>query len=351
MENSGTEPQKLSILNRIGSTLPRRIILILLLVAGTYLIIPRLAGVTDALKLMRQASALPLLAALACQGLSTLSHTYVVHRTLLAFGPRTGFWNVLQVTLASGFATVFIPSVGLSGLAVRNRYLGEYGYTTGAAILTFSLEMLGQSTAHCLIVGLALLRHILGGEAAPWRALVLLVSMVLLGIASLALLLSDPHKRDWRYALLEQVNRIRTRWSRLPLPASELEQRLSFLRQAMLALSSQAGLRLLLGNLGRVFGMALCLQMTLLAFDQVVPLHVTIISYSLSDVLGGASSLPAGLLVTETSLSALLVNAGLPLPVAVAATLTFRLITLWLPRTLGLGTWYNLQRHSARPLW
>jgi uncharacterized protein (TIRG00374 family) len=91
--------------------------------------------------------------------------------------------------------------------------------------------------------------------------------------------------------------------------------------------------------------------MTLLAFNRFVPLHVTIISYSLSDVLGGVSSLPAGLLVTETSLTALLANAGLPLPVAVAATLTFRLIALWLPRTLGLGTWYNLQRHSARPLW
>ena len=90
---------------------------------------------------------------------------------------------------------------------------------------------------------------------------------------------------------------------------------------------------------------------TLLAFDQAMPLHVTVIGYSLSDVLGGVSSLPAGLLVTETSLSALLANAGLPLPVAVAATLTFRLITLWLPRTLGLGTLYNLQRRSARPLW
>jgi hypothetical protein len=97
--------------------------------------------------------------------------------------------------------------------------------------------------------------------------------------------------------------------------------------------------------------MALCLHMTLLAFGRTVPFHVIIISYSLSDVLGGLSSLPAGLLVTETSLTALLANAGVPLSEAVAATLTFRLIALWLPRAIGLGTWYNLDRHSDRPLW
>jgi uncharacterized protein (TIRG00374 family) len=351
MENGGTEPQSLSSFNRIGSTLPRRILLILLLAAGAYLLIPRLAGVSDALRLIRQASALPLAAALASQVLSVLSHAYVVHRTLTTFGPRTGFWNVLQVMLASGFATVFIPSLGLSGLAVRNRYLGEYGYATGATLLTFSLEMLGQTTALCLIVILALLQYVFRGQAAPWQALALLMSIVLVGSAFLAFLLSDPQKRDWRYALLERVNRIRARWGRLPVPSSELERRLSALRQPVRSLTPQAALRLLLGNLGRTCGMALCLHMTLLAFGRTVPFHLIIISYSLSDVLGGLSSVPAGLLVTETSLTALLANAGVPLSEAVAATLTFRLIALWLPRAIGLGTWYNLQRHSDRPLW
>jgi uncharacterized protein (TIRG00374 family) len=130
-----------------------------------------------------------------------------------------------------------------------------------------------------------------------------------------------------------------------------LEQRLGVLREAVRTLTTEAGLRLLLGNLGRTLGGALTLQLTLLAFDQAIPLHQTIVSCRVSDVLGGLSSLPAGLLVTETSLSALLAQAGLPFPVALASTLTFRLIAVWLPRAVGLAAWFNLQRRSTRPLW
>jgi len=351
MGNDDTELQQHSIFNRIGSTLPRRFVLVLLLAAGVYLLIPQLAGVSDALRLIRQASALPLLAAVSCQAFSILSHTLVVQRILLAFAPRIPLRKVLQVTLASGFASMFIPSIGLSGLAVRGRYLGEHGYTVEATLFTFYLEAFGQATAYCLIVALALLWQTLGGQAVPWQPLALLVSITLLGSISLALILADPRRRDWRYALLAQVNKICTRGSRLPIPDSELEQRLTVARQSVLALSTQARLHLLLGNLGRGLGTALCLHMTLLAFDQHVPLHLTIINHTLSDMLGGASSIPGGLLVTETSLSALLANAGVPLSAAIAATLSFRLIALWLPRVLGLATWYNLQRHSARPLW
>jgi uncharacterized protein (TIRG00374 family) len=351
MRDDDTQRQQFSILNHIGSTLPRRIMLVLMLAAGAFLLVPRLEGVGDALRLTRQASVPPLLVALACEGLSILSHTYVVHRLLLAFGRFTSFWKVLQVALASGFATMFIPSVGVSGLALRSRYLGEYGYTTAATLLTFSLEGLLQAVSHCVIVILALLWHVWAGQAAPWWALALLLSMVLLGSVSLALLLSAPHKPDWRYALLARANRLRTRWGRLPIPTSELEKRLSTSRQAVLSLGTQAGVRLLFGNIGRTLGGALCLQFTLMAFGQAVPFHSTVISYSLSDILGGASSLPGGLFVTETSLSASLANSGVPLTAAVAATLTFRLMALWLPRALGLGTWYNLQRHSSRPLW
>ncbi|UCC76378.1 MAG: flippase-like domain-containing protein [Anaerolineales bacterium] len=350
MENDSTEPNPPQ-LDRIGRTGLRRILLVGLLLAGLYLLIPQLVDMTDALSLIRQASLLPVISSLVCQGVSYVSHAYVVRRILLAFGARLRLWRVLQITLASAFATMLLPSAGLSGIALRARYLNDDGCSLGETFLTSNLEALGQSAAYSLMVLGAFVVHLQRGQVPPWTSLALLASMAILGTLFLVVALSDPHKRDWRYALLVRLNAIRRRWGRTQVAATSLEQRLVTLRQAVRTLGSEAGAQLLLGNLGRaVFG-ALSLQLVLVAFGQAMPFHATVISFSLSDVLGGLTALPAGLLVTETTLTALLVRYGVSPSVALAATLTFRLIAVWLPRLVGVGAWINLQRQCSRPLW
>jgi len=350
MENDSTEGQA-SHFERIGRAGLRRILLVGLLLAGLYLLIPQLVDMTDALSLIQGASLLPVLGSLICQGASYVSHAYVVRRILLAFGPRLRLWRVLQITLASAFATMLLPSAGLSGIALRARYLSDDGCGLGETFLTSNLESLGQSAAYSLMVLGAFVLHLQQGQVPPWTSLLLLASVALLGALFLVVALSDPHKRDWRYKSLARVNAIRSRWGRSEVAASSLEQRLVTLRQAVRTLGSEAGAQLLLGNLGRaVFG-ALSLQLVLVAFGQAMPFYATIISFSLSDVLGGLTALPAGLLVTETTLTALLVRSGVSPSVALAATLTFRLIAVWLPRLVGVGAWINLERQCSRPLW
>jgi len=355
MNSDDTGPLKLSSVRLTGSTLFRRIVLILLLTVGAYLLLPCLAGIGNALQLVRQANGSYLVAAIAFQASSVLSHAYVVRKALLAFGPRTGFWHVLQIALAGAFATLLIPSAGLSGLALRARYLTENGYTVEASLCSFVLESVGLGIALSTLAAAAFLRLTLTGQQAPWWALALLLSTVLLGGALLAILAYAPRSGDplsrWLHTLLGPVNRIRARWGRPTLAASALEQRLDHLRQAVLALNAPARFRLLLASLARALGEVLCLHMTLMAFGQVVPLHVTVISHALSAALGWLSSSPGGLLVTESSLPALMASRGVPISAAIAAALVFRLIAFWLPRALGLGTWYNLQRHTSRSLW
>jgi uncharacterized protein (TIRG00374 family) len=101
----------------------------------------------------------------------------------------------------------------------------------------------------------------------------------------------------------------------------------------------------------RVVASALSLQMALKAFGETVPLWVTVSAFTVSDVLGYLSTLPGGLGVIDTSLMALLAGSGVSLEAATAATLTFRLLAFWLPRAAGVFAWFELQRHSARPLW
>jgi uncharacterized protein (TIRG00374 family) len=351
MKNNNHRFHQYSPFHRLGSTPLRRTVVILLLLMGTYLLIPRLAGLAETLELIPRANAPYLLAALVLQIVSVLVGAYLVHQMLPAFGPAMDFVRVLHVTQASSFASLFIPSAGLSSLAVRTRYLGENGCSVEGTFFIFALETLGQGLAISLWVALALLFVALKGADAPWWIVLLMTSVVLVGIAALAILLARPHKGDWRYRLLARLNKLLTRRGQFPFPSSAWEQRLGALRQGALTLNAQRRWHLLLGSMARVLMDMLCLQMTLLAFRQHLALSITIVSYGLSAILGFLSTSPGGLLVTEGSLSAILANRGVALPVAVAATLTYRLIAFWLPRLTGLISWYILQRQSTRPLW
>jgi len=303
---------------------------------------------------MWQASLPYILAAIALQTCSVLSQAYVVREMLLAFGPRIHLGDVLQIILAASFATVFIPSAGLSGLALRTKYLGDNGYTVEASLFTFILESLGLGIALSILVTLALLQLALAGRQVSWQALGLLAGTVLLASVLLAIIIDALLNRDWPLRSLRKplalVNRVLSRWGRSPLTTTTLEQKLGDLRRAVFALDIRARLRLLLGSLGRALGEALCLQMTLLALGQIVPLYVTIASHGLSAAVGCFSSAPGGLFVTDSSLPALLAQQGVPVSAAIAATLVFRLISFWVPRALGLGAWYNLEKHNAQSL-
>ncbi len=338
-------------LKQLGSTLPRRILTLAALAVGAYLLLPNLLGVHDTIALVRQASAWPLVGALLCQMVSVLSQTYVAQRLMSRFGPHLGFGEALQVMLASGLATLLIPSAGVSGLVVRARYLGELGFTAEATLFGYYLETLGQGVGHSVLLTGALLAGTLHERADLLRPLVLLLGGVILGGVVLALLLSRPRERDWRHALLERVNAVLIRLRRRPVPVEQLEQRLHKMREALASLGWGDQLRILAGGIGRVLASALSLQLALRALGQTVSLGTTIVAFSISDVLGYVSTLPGGLVVIETSLLALLSSLGVPVDIASTATLIYRLVALWLPRSLGALTWFNLQRKSSKPFW
>jgi uncharacterized membrane protein YbhN (UPF0104 family) len=72
--------------------------------------------------------------------------------------------------------------------------------------------------------------------------------------------------------------------------------------------------------------------------------------YAVTTVAGALSFLPGGLLVTEASMTLLLVTSahGLDRPAAVAATILTRLCTLWFAVVLGLVCLVVLRRSGAR---
>jgi glycosyltransferase 2 family protein len=79
-----------------------------------------------------------------------------------------------------------------------------------------------------------------------------------------------------------------------------------------------------------------------------VPLGLATLIYAVTTVAGALSFLPGGLLVTEASMTLLLVRwaHGLDRPAAVAATIVTRLCTLWFAVVLGLVAFLVLRREK-----
>ncbi len=106
-------------------------------------------------------------------------------------------------------------------------------------------------------------------------------------------------------------------------------------------------------SLGVVAWLAECVGFALIlsAFPGTeIPLGLAILIYAVTTVAGALSFLPGGLLVTEATMTLLLVESarGVDEPTAVAATLLIRLATLWFAVVIGLVALTALRRGSSK---
>ena len=340
-----------AILARSGNSRARRIFLLAVLAAGLLILAPRLEELRQAVRLIPQAAPVPLILALVCQAVVLVAQTWATHYMLLNAGPGSNLKQLMQVQLASGLASLLVPSSGISGLAVRVRYFREMGYSLDTAALTLSTESLGQGIAHCLMLGAVLLYQTWRGETPAWKPVLLVFGVVSLAGLLLGVLVSRTGKHDWRMELLAPLNRLRGALGRGPLTTNQLRARINAMRRTLRFRERWGPALWLTVNIVRVAATLITLDLALRAVGQSVPLPILAVGFSLSDVLGSLSTMPNGLVVTETALSAMLLEAGVAPSAAMAGVVLFRLASLWIPRTLGAPAWYNIQRHSSYKLW
>lgn len=253
----------------------------------------------------RVATALGSPAGLLAAGLCLLSY--------LLRGQRWRLWMALHgraLPAAQGLRLylagyTFTPTPGNVGEAVRGLLLRP-PLGAGASVAIFGAERLADLLALLLLALPALpwlWRHPL---APPWLP-AFIASVLLIGLLAAALL--------WRLR-------------------AQLLQRLPWLRGAAGSLAQQPGRWL---GLTLLAWAAQGLAVWLLARELGLALSPALATglYALAMVGGALSLLPAGLGGTEALLTALLVLAGVPWPLALLLTVLARLLTLWLAVAVG----------------
>jgi undecaprenyl-diphosphatase len=249
-----------------------------------------------------------------------------------AIGARAGLGAtaplgaVTALQLASRFASLVTPA-GLGSTALNVRFMKRQGVDATSAITSDVASGVVSGAAEVALAGICLLaarrRLDIGGlPAGTGKAVLIAVLVIALVVAIVSRI---PKLRN---AVMPHV---RKAWATIVALVRSPR------RTALIAFSAAVVAALF----------AVCLGLSLRAYGHEVPFATLFVVNWGAATLGSVSPVPGGLGVAEAGLVAGLAAAGVPTDIAVAAALTHRLVTFWLPPVAG---WIALRRLEREEL-
>ena len=255
-------------------------------------------------------------AALVCSALTS---------PMAALGVRAGLGvdvplrRVTSLQLASKFANLVTPA-GIGATALNVKFMARHGAGTASAITSDVTTSVVSGIGELALVAVCAWRA--GGRfraddlpAGTGRAVV--IAIVVLGVV-VAVVARVPKLRT---AVMPHARRA---WQTI-VDLARAPRRTLVIAASAMAVSAL---------------FALCLGLSLRAYGAALPLTTLILVNWAATTVGSISPTPGGLGVAEAGLVAGLTAAGVPTDVAVAAALTHRLLTFWLPPVPG---WFAIR--------
>ena len=260
-------------------------------------------------------------------GLAASSYLMAAVALLGAAGRRLALGRTWAVQVASAFTNRLAPA-GLGGMRTNVRYLEAAGVSRPQAVATVGLRAIAGVGVHLLAVAVALAvgsgrTHLRWGDPdlpAHWAVLVRVVAAFVTG------------------GLVRWGRRVRRR------VAPSLREGWQGLAVALR--DPPAAVALLGGSLGGTLANAAAFVAAARAFDLPLPVVSTMVIYLGGSAVGSFAPTPGGLGGVEAALAAGLTVAGAATGPAVAAVLSFRALTYWLPVLPGVVTFRVLQRND-----
>jgi glycosyltransferase 2 family protein len=249
-----------------------------------------------------------------------------------AVGLRAGYGNHVTLRtgtalqLASKFANLMAPA-GLGSTALTVGFQGRAGIDATSALTT---DVAMGLVSGVVEVGLALVcawiagRHLDLGGLPPGTGRVALIAVLAIGVIAI---------------IAAGIPRVRA------AIAPHLRRMWDTLRG--LARSPRRTLTIAASSLLTVTLYSLCLAACVHALGGDVSFATVVVVNWAATTIGNVAPVPGGLGVAEAGLVAGLTAAGVPTDVAVAAALTHRLATFWLPPIAG---WFALRHLRRREL-
>ncbi len=318
---TGTEPPPLEKLVRVR---PRTLLMIAALALAFYVLLPQLANVGDSVRAMESANWGWLAVAVVFSLL-----TYVASAVGMAGGvpePLPPVANV-QAQLASSFVNRVTPA-NVGGMALNVRFMQKAGVEPAKAVTGVGLNTAAGAIVHLVLLFVFLAWAGQGGSGFKLPASSKLLVVIAVVLAIIGIVLATKKGR-----LLFRTHVIR--WARQSVAS-----------MATLARSPAKLAELFGGSVGVTVAYIGALYAAVLAFDHSVSFPQVGAVYLGASIIAAAAPTPGGLGAMEAALVAGLTGVGVDSGIAVAAVLSYRLVTYWLPILPGWLSFHSLERHN-----
>lgn len=311
-----------------------------------YLFAPSIVEVFAASGRLNEFNPLWLVVILACETLS-FGCIWALQRILM---PDVGWFDGAMTQLVGNAFNRVTPGGGATGTALQARMLADAGHdltavatalTTESLMITLAITVLPVFSIPAILAGL----NVPGSLAdAAWIGVLVFIVVTIAGVWLL-------HSETPLCRLGNGVAWITNKLRRRRAPIEGLGERLIEQRNRLRVAVGSQWLAAVAAAVGRWVFEYLGLLVVLNAIGAKIDPTLVLLAFTTAELLGLLPFTPGGLGFVEAGLTGTLALAGVAAPDAVLATLTFRLVSFWLPLPVGLGaTFAYRRRHPRRDL-
>ena len=319
----------------------RRFLFALLLFLGIVFLITRFSEVQLIWDTLKKGDWRFLLLALIVQSIWVINLGATYQAIYHSLGTHDHLKRLIPVALASNFANIVAPSVGMSGMAVFISQARKSGLPVGKVTLAGILFVLVDYAAFLCVLALGLVVLFRRDDLDP-PEIIASIMLFLLAITMGTLIYIGARSPITLGHILARLARI---INRLLFPflrrdylserrahefAQEVSDGLEALRSDHRSLLSP----LILGLLNK-FLLILTLALVFIAFKVPISIGTVVAGFSVGYLFMIVSPTPAGIGFVEGALTLVLSSFYIPLSVAAVLTIAYRGFTFWYPLFLG----------------
>jgi|GEM_PF-918538 len=346
MENENEEkisPLKFSLKN---------LIILFLVIAGIYFLVPKLVGLEQALRLLKNINKFYLLLAILAELLSYASAAWLLGIILSRLGHKIPFFTRYKFSSIAAFTMHFLPISGIGAAAVDYKLFRKQKVDSGSIVLIWILRTLFTYIGFLalFVIGLIMVPAIQSASFSPKIVSLVIFSLIISAVLYLYLLYKhkDRFQKVWN-KLFDFANRMLVKIKKGPIPGSKRDEVFEDIYKGINLFSrkKRTSAFAVLAAILYWLGDMVCLFFMFQAFGFTIPFGILIFGYCVSTIFGLLSAIPGGIGVTDGSLVLIYSSLGVTSSIALMATLVFRLFSFWIWIPVGFLSYLSLQKENV----
>jgi uncharacterized protein (TIRG00374 family) len=343
-EAEETEPSFFASPKRILQT----VVVVLVLLAAIYILLPRIVGIQDALGQLEDAAPGWLIVALAFDVLAFVSYVALFRGVVGERVIHLEWSESYQITMAGLAATRLFSAGGAGGIVLTYWALRKAGMErreTACRMVAFLVLLYAVYMFALVLFGILLRVGVLSGQSPAGLTIVpaAIAGALIVVFLLIARVPHDLERRIARFAQGYRAQRLVQRLGTAPATlASGTRTAIAFVRNP-----SRGGLAVI-GAVGFWACNIGILWAAFHAYDVHVPFGVVVQGFFIGMVANLFPLAPGGVGAVDAGMIGTFVLFGLPSSEVFAAVLTYRLAAFWLPIPPGIIAFFQLRRTVAR---